>query len=107
MSIATTPTHALTGSPRRDRVADARWAEWRPLWLVWKSQFHDIYQNEDAARDVHFRWLQQLLAQGIPMRMIRTRALDDPREHRDLLAERVQRYNDRVIIRRKRNADIR
>ena len=102
MNPATTPTRALSGSPRAQRVADQRWQEWRPLWEVW---VRTTYPHESPthwemlAIMRHADLLQSLFARGIPMRQIRRLALDDPRESRAVLEEKAQRYTQRRIER--------
>ena len=102
MNPATTPTRALSGSPRAQRVADQRWQEWRALWEVWvrsiyPSESPSMWENMASKR--HADILQSLLARGIPMRQVRRLALDDPREPLSVLEERAQRYTQRRLER--------
>ena len=102
MNPATTPTRALSGSPRAQRVADQRWQEWRPLWEIWvrsiyPSESPAMWENLASMR--HADILQSLFARGIPMRQIRRLALDDPREPLSVLEAKAQRYTQRRLKR--------
>lgn len=88
---ASTPTQAMTTTPRFDRIASDRWTYWEAAVLIW-------LQHQPAGTDLvtihatHRRWLADLLARAIPLRVIRRLALDDPREPRSVLDERATRY---------------
>ena len=102
MTLPTTPTSALTATPRFARIADDRWRFWRGAVAVWLQQ-HPIPGGATVAQRDHRAWLLTLLGRGIPLRVIRRLALDDPREPRLVLMARAELYLDRKSKRRSDN----
>jgi hypothetical protein len=93
MISATTPTATLTVTPRFAAIADSRWQHWHAATLVWLQQRDSVLAlpiNEYCV--AHRLWLSSLLSRGIPLRVIRRLALDDPRESRSSLEARVALY---------------
>jgi hypothetical protein len=106
MTIATTPTSQIVGSPRRDAMLARRWADWEDpvcLWIrdrepnlspIARAVFAGV-DGAAAMRSEHAAHVQSLLARGIPMSAIRRLSLDDPRATRAELDRRVTEYNNR------------
>jgi hypothetical protein len=101
MISATTPTATLTTTPRFAAIADSRWQHWHAATLVWLAQWErspimrKIFPKMpliETLRSDHRLWLSSLLSRGIPLRVIRRLALDDPRESRASLESRVALY---------------
>jgi hypothetical protein len=102
MTLPTTPTNAITTTPRFARIADDRWRFWRGAVAVWLQQ-HPILGGATVIQRDHRAWLLDLLGRGIPLRVIRRLALDDPREPRLVLMARAELYLDRKSKRRSDN----
>jgi hypothetical protein len=98
MISPTTPSAAITSTPRFREIAARRWDDWSAATLIWLGQ-HSLSYNLDACRCLHREWLASLLARGIPLRVIRRLSLDDPRESRLELERRAQEYTDRRLRR--------
>jgi hypothetical protein len=104
MTLATTPTSALTTTPRFDRIAADRWEHWEGPVTVWLTTLPFHYADFgifplEKARQAHARWLASLLARGLPLRVIRRLALDDPRLSRAALEAKANDYTQRRLRR--------
>jgi hypothetical protein len=106
MTLPTTPTNAITTTPRFARIADDRWRFWRGAVAVWLAEPsrvpRPITVTATAIQRDHRAWLLDLLGRGIPLRVIRRLALDDPRELRLVLMARAELYLD---LKSKRRSD--
>jgi hypothetical protein len=91
MTLATTPTSAITTTPRFSAIAERRWDYWHgpvALWIALDGRPRSL----DAIKLEHSLHLAWLLAQGVQMRVVRRLNLDDPREPRLLLRARAELY---------------
>jgi hypothetical protein len=102
MTLATTPTAQITGTPHFSQIADTRWRYWRgPVSVYLASGARRV--TATFLQLEHREWLVSLLAHGIPLGTIRRLDLDDPREPRATLQQRVDSFSKRK--RRYHNAD--
>lgn len=104
MISPSSPSTAITRTPRFAAIADRRWQDWSAATLIWLG-YRGNTTMFNAVRAAHREWLASLLARGIPLRVIRRRALDDPRESRLALEKKAQEYTERRLRRSIDHAD--
>jgi hypothetical protein len=94
MTLATTPTAQITGTPHFSQIADTRWRHWRgPVAVYLASGARRV--TATFLQLEHREWLVSLLAHGIPLGTIRRLDLDDPREPRATMQQRVDLHCQR------------
>lgn len=110
MSLATTPTAAITSTPRFDRIVADRWEHWEAATTIWMRHTQFSYATAgdspryractlNTLQGTHRQRLAELLSRGIPLRVIRRLALDDPRATRSAMQAKANDYLQRRLQR--------